>query len=103
MAVTIPEKPTEEELRSRLLRHLEARPNNPLVSAVWHGYLASLLEWGVLDVGVHGRLVDLLPNPGSTEMVEIMLTPEFVDTHPEFQGSSQPTEASNTEHRPLIE
>ena len=42
MAVRILE---EDELRSRILEHLRARPGNPLVPAIWQGYIGSLLEW----------------------------------------------------------
>ena len=86
MALIIPE---EEELRSRILAHLEARPGNPFVAAVWRGYLASLLEWDVINVGFHERLSKLLPKPGSTEMFEIMLGTDHVDAHPELREEIQ--------------
>ena len=82
MAVIIPD---EDELRSRILAHLQARPGNPFVAAVWNGYLASLVEWGLIDGNVHSRLSDLVPKPGSIEMIEIMLGPDYVDAHPELR------------------
>ena len=82
MTVRIPE---EDELRSRILEHLQARPGNPLVPAVWQGYIASLLEWGVIDVSTHARLCAILPEPGGIEMVEIMLGLDHVDAHPELR------------------
>lgn len=78
------QKPTEEELRTRILAHLQARPGKPMVAAVWQGYIAGLLEWGVIDVGVHDRLLAFLPKVGSDEVVEIMLGTDYVDAHPEL-------------------
>ena len=83
MPVLIPE---EEDLRSRILAHLRARPGNQLVSAVWQGYLASLLEWGVISADMSSRLSDLLSKTGALEMVEIMLGPDYVDEHPELRS-----------------
>ena len=82
MAVRLPE---EKELRLRILEHLQARPGNPLVPAIWQGYIGSLLEWGVIDAATHGRLCDLLPEPGRLEKIEVMLGPEHVNTHPELR------------------
>ena len=81
MAVIIPD---EDELRSRILAHLKARPGNPFVAAVWNGYLAGLSEWGLIDGNAHSRLSKLVPKPGSTEMVEIMLGTDYMDAHPEL-------------------
>ena len=81
MAVIIPD---EDELRSRILAHLEARPGNPFVAAVWNGYLASLVEWGLIDGNVHSRLTNLVPKPGSIETIEIMLGTNYVEAHPEL-------------------
>ena len=82
MGVMIPE---EDELRSRILAHLSARPGNPLVAAVWSGYLAGLIEWGVLEPDAHSRLSNLLPKSGSLETVEILLGTDYLDEHPEFR------------------
>lgn len=86
MSVIIPE---EDELRSRILAHLQARPSNPLVPAVWQGYIAGLLEWGIIDVATHGRLCDLLPEPGKAEMVEIMMGSECVDARPDSRDQDR--------------
>ena len=85
--------PNENELRSRILAHLEARPGNPFVAAVWNGYLASLLEWGLIDVNAHLRLSDLVPKPGSIETVEIFLGTDHVDAHPELVAQVQSSAA----------
>jgi hypothetical protein len=81
--------PRRAALRSRILAHLRARPGNPFVAAVWNGYLAGLVEWGLIDGNVHSRLSNLVPKPGSTEMVEIMLSPDYVDAHPELREEAQ--------------
>ena len=81
--------PDEAELRLRLVAHLQRRPGNPLVPAVWHGYLAGLLEWGVIDGNAHGRLSELLPNPGAVEMIEIMAGLDYVEAHPEMRIQSK--------------
>lgn len=80
MAAIIPD---EDELRSRILAHLEARPGNSFVAAVWNGYLAGLVEWGVLDGNAHARLSQLVPKPGSDETVEVLLGTEYVEARPE--------------------
>lgn len=87
MAVMIPD---EAELRSRILRHIEARPGNDFVAAVWEGYLAGLLEWGVIDGNAHARLSALLPKAGTPEMIEIMLGTDYVDAHPELRRPAGP-------------
>jgi len=87
MAVIIPE---EAELRSRILAHLASRPGNPYVGAVWSGYLAGLLEWGVIDGNVHSRLSDLLPMAGESETLDVMLGPDYVDAHPELRTGARP-------------
>ena len=83
--------PDETELRSRIVEHLRARPQNPMVAASWHGYIAGLLEWGVIDANIHSRLADLLPTSGSIETCEILAGPDYVDEHPELrEGVGQP-------------
>jgi len=91
MAIRVPE---EEELRQRILTHLNARPGNPLVTGVWRCYLAGLIEWGVINPDFHKRLDDLLPKDGALEMVEIMLGYEYVDEHPEI--ATEITSGSST-------
>lgn len=65
--------PTEDELRLRILAHIEARPDSKdTVSSVWQGYIAGLLEWGLLDINAYDRLVKLLPDMGRDQVVEIL-------------------------------
>ena len=42
--------PATEELGSRIQEHLTAYPENADVAIIWDGYLAALLEWGVIRV-----------------------------------------------------
>jgi len=65
--------PTEEELRNRIVRHLEWRGSSDTAALLWHGYLTALLEWGVLEIHVFDRLLPLLPVVGSKELNELCL------------------------------
>lgn len=66
----------EEEIKSRMVQHIQAYPGNEIVAAVWQGYIAGLLEWGLLNVEGHSRLVDLLPQAGRHEASAALLGPE---------------------------
>jgi hypothetical protein len=65
--------PTEEELRGRINRQLEWRNASQTAALIWHGYLSALLEWGLLDVAAHDRLIALLPPGGSKEVYELFV------------------------------
>jgi hypothetical protein len=56
--------PEEEELRRRILNQLSWHASSDVVGVLWLGYLAGLLEWGVIDIDVYGRLKNLLPLVG---------------------------------------
>ncbi|WP_230459276.1 hypothetical protein [Burkholderia ubonensis] len=64
-------RPTAEELRNRILRQLKWRGPTTEVASVWRGYLAALLEWGLLEVSDHEALISLLPVKGVKEAVEL--------------------------------
>ncbi|RDI09699.1 hypothetical protein DFO48_107223 [Comamonas sp. AG1104] len=72
--------PTEEELRNRITRQLGWRGPTDTVVLLWHGYLAALLEWGVIEVHLYDSLSKLLPPMGSKEQSELFadepLSPE---------------------------
>ena len=70
----MPELPTEDELRSRIERHMARRPGADTVVQTWTGYLAGLLEWGLIDADAYRRLGALMPVPQDTRaVVEIAL------------------------------
>ncbi|HEX8988568.1 MAG TPA: hypothetical protein VF816_11450 [Rhodocyclaceae bacterium] len=62
--------PTEEELRNRIVRQLSWRGTDT-VALIWHGYLSGLLEWGLIELSVHDRLLKLLPEVGNKELYEL--------------------------------
>lgn len=70
----------EDELRRRITEHLAARPSNDTVVLIWQGYLAGLLEWAGLGIHAYERLTALLPNLGSTEIIEMMIEPDWKET-----------------------
>lgn len=65
--------PTECELRERMKRQLARGGATETVAPLWCGYLAGLLEWGLMEVDVFDRLRSLLPNVGAKELVELSM------------------------------
>ena len=63
--------PSEEELRSRISNQINWRGKTENIALIWHGYLAALLEWGLLDAQVFDRLSSLLPPVGNKELYEL--------------------------------
>ena len=63
--------PTEEELYNRITNHLNHRGATDTVALLWHGYLAALLEWALIDINAHLRLLNLLPRVGIKELDEL--------------------------------
>ncbi len=63
--------PTEEELHNRITRQIEWHGTTDTVSLIWHGYLAGLLEWGLIKVDIYDRLTALLPQVGNKELSEL--------------------------------
>ena len=65
------EKPTFEELSRRIGEVLSSNARTDLDIACWAGYIAALLEWGVISVSDHDRLSDLLPklDPDPTQRI----------------------------------
>ena len=87
--------PTEEELRNRIVRQLSWRGTDT-VALIWHGYLSGLLEWGLIEIDVHDRLLKLLPKVGSKELYELFsdepITPEQeaeIDEYLRSQGKKE--------------
>ena len=64
-----------KELEKRIQRAIEshggALPERDAL--VWHGYLAGLLEWGLLTPAEHAHLTVLLPRIEQNPVVAILL------------------------------
>ncbi|MFA5951346.1 MAG: hypothetical protein WC807_13785 [Hyphomicrobium sp.] len=65
--------PTIEELRKRMQEHLAYRKDSDVVHLLWKGYLAALMEWGVLEGGDYHELNGVLKEVGEDELREIFL------------------------------
>lgn len=69
------EKPTVEEMRVRILcdvqHHAGRLPEKTAIA--WSGYLAALIEWGLLSVSEHQSLCALLPKIEANPVVDILL------------------------------
>ncbi|RUL69437.1 hypothetical protein [Dyella choica] len=62
---------SEEELRGRISRQLRWRESSNTVALIWRGYLAALLDWGLIEVHVFERLSKMLPLLGKIEVAEL--------------------------------
>lgn len=70
------EKPDVEEISGRIKKHLgHAKNENERreISIVWGGYLAALIEWGLLAVDDHGELSNMLPKVENDPVLPIFL------------------------------
>jgi hypothetical protein len=68
------ERPLYDELAKRIVEHIDnSRTDKALVSACWHGYLAALLEWGLITPEDHARLIRLLPPLDPNPVLQIFL------------------------------
>lgn len=65
--------PTEDELRDRIQEHLTAHPDDPEVGVMWQGYLAALIEWGLISIDEHARLTALLGGAGADAVRHALL------------------------------
>ena len=68
-------RPSLGELRSRIqedIDHFGGRLPTPY-ALVWGGYLAALIEWGMLSVDEHARLTDMLPKVADNPVVTILI------------------------------
>ena len=66
-------RPTEAEILKRVQSHLRAHQSNLTSASLWHGYIAALLEWGLIDAELHSRIGKLLPEIGAQELRDIFL------------------------------
>ena len=68
------ERPQYDELAKRILEHISsAGADADLVAATWYGYLAALLEWGLIEPEDHSRLYRLVPPLDPNPVVQIFL------------------------------
>lgn len=69
------QKPTPEEIRSRIMRETGhfggVMPERTALA--WDGYLAALVEWGLISVSEHAQLCDLLPKIEDNPVLRILL------------------------------
>lgn len=69
------ERPTVTEMRKRLsacARHYGgAVPHD--AALVWDGYLAALIEWGLISPAEHAELRDLLPGADDSPVLGVFL------------------------------
>ncbi|MFA5951352.1 MAG: hypothetical protein WC807_13820 [Hyphomicrobium sp.] len=63
----------KREIENRIKVHLRRNPDNPNVHLLWKGYVAALLEWGLISGANHDELRDSLDSVGDDEVREIFL------------------------------
>ena len=62
----------ERDVKESITTHLRLSDNNHDAICLWKGYIAGLLEWGVIDRQAFDRLFSLLPEgPEDQVMREI--------------------------------
>jgi hypothetical protein len=65
--------PKKSELRDRIIKHLAYRNNSEQAQLLWKGYLAGLMEWGLLsDVDYH-ELDNMIGDAAEEVRVEIFV------------------------------
>lgn len=74
-ANTIMQAPTLDEIRDRLRRdiahHGGVLPERNAIA--WSGYLAALIEWGLISVSAHSELRNMIPKIPDDPSVAILL------------------------------
>lgn len=71
--------PTREECLNRIKTHLRMRGDSETVHLLWKGYLAALMEWGLLQPNDYHAVNRELKDIGGEEVQEIFLG--FPDEH----------------------
>jgi hypothetical protein len=78
--------PTLEELRSRIQASKRyyggTLPSDAALA--WGGYLAALIEWGMLSVSDHATLNDMLPKVEGDAVLQVLGGWESRDERPEW-------------------
>jgi hypothetical protein len=69
------ERPTFEELRDRIQEEFSHFGGNlpERTALAWDGYLAALIEWGLISVTDHDRLCKMLPPIEDSPVIAILL------------------------------
>jgi hypothetical protein len=71
--------PKEEEIAEMIRSHLECGRSKKNTTICLGGYLAALLDRGLLEIDVYSRLSKLLPQQwGVTQVMEIFIGPGHV-------------------------
>lgn len=63
--------PKIEELQRRLVAQLERHGDDDEVIHLWCGYLAALLEWGLIGDDSYNAVSALLPRVGGTVLLDL--------------------------------
>jgi hypothetical protein len=68
-------RPTAQELKERIQNEIEYSGGilPERVALVWDGYLAGLLEWGLITPSQHKQLSDMLPEIPNNPVMRIFL------------------------------
>ncbi|HSH96413.1 MAG TPA: hypothetical protein VK968_19855 [Roseimicrobium sp.] len=78
--MSVSTRPTFDELRQRITRTIAyfggELSREPAVA--WDGYLAALVEWGLISAEEHAKLINLLPQnryprPAENPVLQILL------------------------------
>jgi hypothetical protein len=67
------QKPTRDELLSRIPAHIAYRNDEESCKLIWKGYLAALMEWGLLAPDDYHELNRMLGSNGQDVIREIFL------------------------------
>jgi hypothetical protein len=65
--------PTKSGLNNRILKHLAYRNSSNEVRLLWKGYLAALMEWGLLSDKDYHELDNAIGEIAEDERVEIFV------------------------------
>ena len=63
--------PRIEELQRRIVAQLERHGDGDVVIHLWCGYLAALLEWGLIGDDSYNAASALLPRVGGTVLLDL--------------------------------
>ncbi len=67
------DRPSYDELEKRILADQRREGFDDRAAACWAGYLAALMEWGLISAEHHRRLSERLPATEDNPAVHILL------------------------------